>query len=356
MNIPYRNYFDEDVLKLEQKLLFNKLKYLGHSNTLKDLSIGSYACLPQENNARMLMKAEEGIRLLSNICRHRQAIMLHGNGTAENIVCPLHGWTYNPNGELIGSPSFDPCPNKNLTVYDHVTWNDLLFEKNSFTSSQGFIDDLDKIKFLEFLNFKNYVRHSTKEHLFNYNWKTFIEVYLDDYHVKPFHPGLGNFVNCNNLEWQFGQNFSVQSVGIYNDLKVPGTPVYKAWHESLLKYRNGHIPQYGAIWLTIYPNIMIEWYPEVLVISSLWPESSQRTKNIVEFYYPEDICFFEPDFVQAHQAAYIETCDEDDEIAERMDNGRRYLASKHINDFGPIHHPMESGLEHFYEYYNNYIK
>lgn len=356
MNISYRNYFDEDVLKLEKKLLFNKLKYLGHANTLKDLNIGSFSCLSQENNARMLMKTEKGISLLSNICRHRQAVMLNGNGMTENIICPLHGWTYNLNGELIGSPSFDPCPTKKLTCYDHITWNDLIFEKTVFTASQNFIDDLNKIKFLEFLNFTNYVKHSTKEHTCDYNWKTFIEVYLDDYHVKPFHPGLGSFVDCNNLEWQFGKYFSIQSVGIYNNLNSPGTPIYKKWHENLLKYKKGSMSKYGAIWLTIYPNIMIEWYPEVLVISTLWPESPQKTKNIVEFYYPEDICYFEREFVQAHQAAYMETCEEDDEIAKRMDNGRRFLADSHINDFGPIHNPMESGLEYFYEYYNNYIK
>ena len=41
-------------------------------------------------------------------------------------------------------------------------------------------------------------------HECNYNWKTFIEVYLEDYHVAPFHPGLGNFVTCDDLTWQFG--------------------------------------------------------------------------------------------------------------------------------------------------------
>ena len=38
----------------------------------------------------------------------------------------------------------------------------------------------------------------------NYNWKTFIEVYLEDYHVGPFHPGLGQFVTCDDLSWEFG--------------------------------------------------------------------------------------------------------------------------------------------------------
>ena len=40
-------------------------------------------------------------------------------------------------------------------------------------------------------------------HQCNYNWKTFIEVYLEDYHVAPFHPGLGSFVSCDDLSWDF---------------------------------------------------------------------------------------------------------------------------------------------------------
>ena len=27
-------------------------------------------------------------------------------------------------------------------------------------------------------------------------------------------------------------------------------------------------PKYGAIWLTYYPNLMVEWYPHVLVVST----------------------------------------------------------------------------------------
>jgi phenylpropionate dioxygenase-like ring-hydroxylating dioxygenase large terminal subunit len=205
-------------------------------------------------------------------------------------------------------------------------------------------------------DFSGYVFHSRKDHICNYNWKTFIEVYLDDYHVKPFHPGLGNFVDCNQLDWQFGSCYSVQSVGVNNRLKTPGTDVYNRWHKALMNYRNGVPPEFGAIWLTIYPNVMVEWYPEVLVISTLWPESPQRTRNIVEFYYPEEICHFEADFVEAHQAAYMETAYEDDEIAERMDQGRKFLHSIGTDDYGPVHNPMELGLDYFYQYYDSYVK
>ena len=78
---------------------------------------------------------------------------------------------------------------------------------------------------------------------------------------------------------------------------------------------------HGAIWLTYYPHVMVEWYPHVLVVSTLYPKGPQKTLNVVEFYYPEEIAAFEREFVEAEQAAYMETCVEDDEIAAA--HGRR---------------------------------
>jgi choline monooxygenase len=255
-------------------------------------------------------------------------------------------------GKILGAPGFDPCPTRDLTKYSIQSWNGLLFEQNHHAIKQS----LDQIKLKSYFDFSGYAFHSRREHVCNYNWKTFIEVYLDDYHVEPFHPGLSNFVDCNKLDWQFGERFSVQSVGVHNQLSTPGTPTYQKWHKALLEYRKGQVPEHGAIWLTIYPNVMIEWYPEVLVISTLWPESPQRTRNIVEFYYPEEIVLFEPELAEAHQAAYMETVYEDDEIAERMDQGRKHLSQNNaLDDHGPMHDPMEKGLQYFYDYYNRWI-
>lgn len=347
---PSHFYFDNNIFEKEQ-VLFKQFRYLSHELNVDPSQENFYYCLPQEDEARMLVRNAQGIELISNVCRHRQAVMLNGSGTLSNIVCPLHGWTYNLSGKILAAPKFDPCPSRDLKKYSFQNWNGLLFE--SVQSNQ--VNVLDQIKFKSKFDFSGYVFHSRKEHVCNYNWKTFIEVYLDDYHVKPFHPGLGQFVDCNNLDWQFGERFSVQSVGVFNELRSPGTPVYKRWQEALMDYRKGSVPEHGAIWLTIYPNIMVEWYPEVLVISTLWPESPQRTRNIVEFYYPEDIAHFEADLVEAHQAAYMETVVEDDEIAERMDRGRRHLSRTTLDDYGPVQDPMELGLTYFYNYYDRWV-
>jgi phenylpropionate dioxygenase-like ring-hydroxylating dioxygenase large terminal subunit len=188
-------------------------------------------------------------------------------------------------------------------------------------------------------------------HACNYNWKTFIEVYLEDYHVQPFHPGLGQFVTCDDLRWEFVDWASVQFVGVNNRLAKPGTRTYERWHKAVLDYYRGEQPAHGAVWLTYYPNIMVEWYPHVLVISTLIPQASDRTLNVVEYYYPEDIALFEPEFVEAEQAAYHETAKEDDEIAERMDAGRKALYAQGRSEVGPYQSPMEDGMQHFHEFY-----
>ena len=209
---------------------------------------------------------------------------------------------------------------------------------------------------LQKFDFSGYVYDRTEMHECDYNWKTFIEVYLEDYHVGPFHPGLGNFVTCDDLRWELGQNYSVQTVGVADKLGKPGSGVYQRWHDAVLNYRSGQPPKYGAVWLTSYPTVMVEWYPNVLVVSTLFPQGPQKTLNMVEFFYPEEIAAFEREYIEAQQAAYMETCVEDDEIALRMDAGRKALYERGDNQWGPYQSPMEDGMELFHQWYRGLMK
>ena len=348
-------YFDEALFHREQALILRRgPRYLGHRLCIPEL--GDFHALLQEGEGRALVRTPRGVELISNVCRHRQAVMLRGRGnTKSSIVCPLHRWTYDLTGRLIGAPHFPDDPCLNLNNYPLQLWNGLVFEAPGETAGRTLADDLAGLGPTAELNFDGYVFDRVFMHECNYNWKTFIEVYLEDYHVGPFHPGLGNFVTCDDLRWEMGDNYSVQTVGIATPggkaLGRPGSDVYKKWHEVVLNYRDGQAPQQGAIWLTCYPNVMVEWYPHVLVVSTLFPQGPQKTLNMVEFFYPEEIVAFEREFVQAQQAAYMETCVEDDEIALRMDAGRKALLARGDDEFGPYQSPMEDGMQQFHEWY-----
>ena len=354
------SYFDDGLFRREIATLFAaRPRYLGHALAVPE--VGDFYALPHEGEGRALVRTARGVELISNVCRHRQALMLRGRGNVRasggsHIVCPLHRWTYDLQGRLVGAPHFADDPCLNLNNYPVQSWNGMVFEGRGRDVGA----DLAGLGPVADLNFDGYVLDHVQMHECDYNWKTFIEVYLEDYHVAPFHPGLGQFVTCEDLRWEFGAQHSVQTVGLKNELAKPGSPAYRKWHDAVLKFRGGRyvdvLPKHGAIWLTYYPTVMVEWYPHVLVVSTLYPKGPQKTLNVVEFYYPEEIAAFEREFVEAEQAAYWETCVEDDEIALRMDAGRRALLERGDDEVGPYQSPMEDGMLQFHEWYRRAMK
>jgi phenylpropionate dioxygenase-like ring-hydroxylating dioxygenase large terminal subunit len=358
--LPVQAYFDEALFQREMAMFERQaMRYVGHRQWVPEQ--GDWRTLAHEDNARVLVHGRNGVQLMSNVCRHRQALILGGAPGAVaagpvqgrlplqaggHIVCPLHRWTYSDSGELVGAPHFAPQPCTHLPRYPLKACQGSFFEGPGDPAR-----DLAGLFERPAFDFSGYVLDRVEIQTCRYNWKTFIEVYLEDYHVGPFHPGLGSFVTCDDLDWTFAPSYSVQRVGVHRGLESPGSPVYRAWHERLLQHRGGVPPSFGAIWVTYYPTHMIEIYPHAVVRSTLYPRGPQETLNVVEFCYPEDIQAFEREFVEAHQAAYKETVVEDDEIAERMDAGRRALWRRGITDAGPYQSPMEDGMRHFHQWY-----
>ena len=232
---PLSWYFDSGVLEVEQRLLFEPgPNYVGHE--LMVPNNGDYHVL--EGAGQVLVRNQNGVELLSNICRHRQSVMLEGRGNTQHIVCPLHRWTYKTDGELLGAPHFpqNPCLNLNKTPLQN--WNGLLF-----SGRRDVAKDLTKVGVMQDLDFSGYMLDRVQVDEYAFNWKTFIEVYLEDYHVVPFHPGLGNFVDCDNLKWEFGEHYSVQTVDIRNGLRKTGSDVYARWQEQVLRYHGDNLPE-----------------------------------------------------------------------------------------------------------------
>lgn len=342
--LPAHWYFDPRIHEVEKRLLFDRgAGYVGHE--LMVPNVGDYQALQWLGNAKALVRNAHGVELLSNICRHRQAVILKDRGTAQSIVCPLHRWTYALDGRLLGAPHFPQNPCLDLAKSKLTSWNGLLF-----AGARNVGQDLAHFGMAREIDFSGFVFDRMEIDEYPCNWKTFIEVYLEDYHVEPFHPGLGNFVDVADLKWEFGEWYSVQTCGVKRGLAKPGSAVYHRWHEQLLRYDEGAQPAHGAIWFTYLPNIMVEWYPHALVVSTVIPRGPEACTNVVEFYYPEDIALFEREFVEAEQAAYRETAVEDAEICARMTEGRRALMLQGTSDAGPYQSPLEDGMRHFHEF------
>src|SRR5690606_4628621 len=106
------------LLAKERELIFKQSAlYVGHESMIPEP--GDWRTLNHENAGRALLRGAQGPSLISNVCRHRQAIMLGGRAgnvndpahsagnlraTGGKIVCPVHRWTYETDGTLIGAP------------------------------------------------------------------------------------------------------------------------------------------------------------------------------------------------------------------------------------------------------------
>jgi phenylpropionate dioxygenase-like ring-hydroxylating dioxygenase large terminal subunit len=344
-------YLDPDIFEAEIRSVFaNGPGYVGHSLMLPHP--GDYHVLDWMGNGKTLIRNAHGVDLLSNVCRHRQALILEGRGHARNLVCPVHRWTYDTCGTLLGAPHFPDKPCLDLDRTPLKTWNGMLF--------QGLRDparDLAGLGIAADLSFEGYLFHQSTVTEYQYNWKAFMEVYLELYHVVPFHPGLGSFVDCDRLlRWELGDWYSAQVCGVSRELGKAGTPTYQRWQEKLLEYRGGEAPKYGALWFAYYPNIMIEWYPHALIVSHVIPRGPEACSNVVEYYYPEEIALFEPELIEAERAAYSETALEDAEICQRMHDGRRALRAQGVSEAGPYQSPMEDGVWHFHEFLRRHVE
>ena len=342
--LPMRWYFDPDVLAAERSALFDAGPgYVGHELMVPES--GAYHVLDWMANARMLVRNGAGVELMSNVCRHRQGLLLQGRGHARNIVCPLHRWTYNTEGALLGAPEFAASPCLSLPKTPLTSWKGLLF-----AGARDVAADLRGFGAAADYDFSGYVYDHTEVDECPFNWKTFLEIYLELYHVEPFHPGLRDFVDAGNFRWEFGERWSIQYMGVKEQLQKTGSAKYARYRDALLRYTGGDMPKYGTIWSIYYPNVMLEWYPACLVVSTLIPRSPDYTTNVVEFYYPEDVAYFETELKEAHQAAYLESAQEDAEICALLHRGRRALWLSGGEDRGPYQTPLEDGMIHFHDF------
>jgi len=342
--LPISSYFDRAWFEREMLLLFDKgPNYVGGERMVPEL--GDYMALPWTENGKVLVHGPGGINLLSNTCRHRQGLLLEGRGNNPNIVCPLHRWTYDLDGKLLGAPDFDSTPDCSLPRTPLNHWHGLLFAGPRDPNA-----DLADFPLAADYDYRDYVFDRVVVDECAFNWKAFLEIYLELYHVEAMHQGLQKWVDPGNYEWGFGDRWSYQILGIKDELKSQVSPNYQRYRDALLAYSGGKLPKYGTVWSILYPNVMLEWYPYSLVVSTLIPRSPDHTTNIVEFYYPEEVQAFERQIVDAHQAAYAESAAEDAEACQRLHRGRRALWLAGEDDIGPYHTPHEDGMIHLHDW------
>jgi choline monooxygenase len=353
VGLPTSWYFDPDILEIERRELFAAgPTYAGHSGLVqKD---GDYRALGGQQVGKLLVRHNGRTQLVSNVCRHRQAQMLTGAGRVKNIVCPVHNWAYDLDGRQIAAPHFAENPCLDLERTDLNEWNGLLFERGAGSGERGArkvnsqLPDPCSVP-----DVSDYVLERIDEEEHDLNWKVFLEVYLEDYHIGVVHPGFRALVEPNDLRAALsavgGDRFFCEQVNVRWPLPPAGTPNFAEFQKILTDILAGRRPPFAAIWLCLFSGQLVEWYPFAVVVTTYQPLSPTRTRLRSEYYFDRHIAETRRDYVEVGLATLDEVTSEDHAAAVTLHNGRRALYERGDNWQGPYQLPMEQGLKRFHD-------
>lgn len=347
VGLPISWYFDPAILEVEQRELFaNGPSYAGHTSLVPNN--GSYFTLGGQQSGKLLVRHQDRHHLISNVCRHRQAQMMTGSGCAKNIVCPIHNWAYGLDGCQIAAPHFDENPHLDLPRTELSHWNGLLF-----AGPRDVRQELAPLASWTELSTDGFVLERVDEEEHELNWKVFLEIYLEDYHIGVVHPGFRTFVDPADMRGAIhsaaGARFFCEQVNVRWPMATAGSPLFAEFQKVLMDVLGGRRPPFAAIWLCLFPGQLVEWYPFTMVVTTYVPVSPRRTRLRSEYYFHPEIAATRRDYVETGLAVLDEVTAEDQEAAETLNAGRAALYERGENAQGPYQLPMEDGLRRFHD-------
>ena len=245
--------------------------FIGHKNELTGLS---WKVLPQYGNAQTLCKNDSTFFMQSNICTHQGSLIRTGSGKG-NPVCPYHAMSW----DFIGKPK------GNGTVGHHggqYCTNDTALENKPVYNWEGFLF-ASPVKFTESGAEGNYKLEEYRVDTIKADMLPIMDLFLDVDHIPIVHPELYSQINVpsvSDVRWDFDSQSSIQYVPFNNS--------DNQWGDLLTKE-----PQWGAVWLAVYPNVMFEWQPGAVFVMQIEQVSDGLSKCHVWKYkdlnYSEEV-------------------------------------------------------------------
>ena len=316
--IPSSFYIDSSVLAGEKQNVFGRTwQLVGRAEQVREP--GQFFTAAIADEPLLIVRGSDGeLRALSNVCRHRAGPVAKGEGKRNVLPCGYHGWTYALDGRLLKTPEMEgiECFDRDsmsLPQFRVEIWNDLVFVNLDANASplRSFLGDLADVPFEGRLAAK-------KDWFVDCNWKVYVDNYLEGYHIPIVHPGLFREIDYANYRTETRANYSIQH-----------TPLKRAANSE-------------AKYFWVYPNLMLNVYPDNFSTNLIVPVGHDRTLTVFEWYFrdpnpkvDETIKF--SDEIQI----------EDIEICEAVQRGLR-SSTYSTGRYSPV---RENGVHHFHALY-----
>lgn len=336
-SLPARWYTDPGITEREIARVFRKSwNYVGFLSRLEE--IGDYVTGYAGGVPVAVVRNENGLAGLVNVCRHRRHEVLKGSGNAKSLQCGYHAWTYDLAGGLKRVPrsasernfdlaDFPLLPIRAEALGPFVFVN---LDPDAPTAASCYGPVLDLIAesgvVLETL-----VHYSREEWRSNANWKTMLENYLECYHCAVAHPGFNAAIDVRP------DVYTLKAHGCFSSQTGPVRPAALAGRAKIDLYDvSGAVAQsqYHFLW----PNVTININPGFPNLSiDVWtPDGPNATKGFSEQFFGPGVS---DEFARSLVAFNKQVAAEDDALTDSVqrgllagipDTGRFLTSSEHL--------------------------
>jgi choline monooxygenase len=280
--LPADLYFDADVCAAEKDAVFRRSwQVVGHHDQVRNP--GEYFTTELIGEPLLVVRgADRTLRAFYNVCRHRAGPPAEGCGSRKLFRCGYHGWTYDLDGSLISATEIDGV--KGFREQDFALVPVRVEERFNFVFvnlhadapplGQGLKELSRQVRKFPIAGMKLFERRTYE---MKCNWKTYVDNYLEGYHLPSVHPGLNRELDYSAYTVEPHENYVRQFSPIRGVQQ--GDTTSRRYQEA----REDLTTDY--FW--IFPNWMLNCYPNNISLNIVLPISSERSRAIFEWYLPE---------------------------------------------------------------------
>jgi len=280
--LPSSLYSDPAVFSLEKEKIFARTwQVIGHARQVANA--GDYFTTELIGEPLLLVRGADGtLRGFYNVCRHRAGPPAEGCGSRKLFRCGYHGWTYGLDGSLISATEVDGVEGFRpeefaLRPVRVEEWFNLVFvnldrEARPLRESLG-----ELVRQAERFPFAGMKLFERRTYDMKCNWKTYVDNYLEGYHLPSVHPGLNRELDYNAYVVEPYKRHVRQFSPIRR--AQPGDATPRRYQEA----REDLTTDY--FW--IFPNWMLNCYPDNVSLNIVLPLEPERSLAIFEWYLQE---------------------------------------------------------------------
>lgn len=218
------------------------------------------------------------LRGFYNVCRHRAGPVAVGKGARKSLTCRYHGWTYALDGRLVKTPEigavegFDPTCH-GLRSVRVEEWGPLVFACLD-DGAAPLLATLGAIPRETAAHDVGAMRPvARREYEIACNWKTYVDNFLEGYHLPTVHPGLFR-------ELDYGK-YRVETFANYSSQIAPIRPVADG------AVGRQYVPDEGelsALYYWVFPGWMLNIYPDNMSLNVVLPRGPDRCVTIFVWF------------------------------------------------------------------------